>query len=98
MVEGLGELLHDFADPGIGWVLRVGAPVATIPPLAAELGASVAVTDQDLLRLGRLLRAAVTAELRVLLLAVDPDTVDPSPSSPRGVGRPRLPPQALARD
>lgn len=83
MAEGLRELPDAFAARGIGWVLRVGEPIETIPRLAAEIDAAVIVTDQDPLRLGREWRAAVASRSAAPLVAIDTDTIAPPAAFPK---------------
>lgn len=83
LAEGLRELPEAFAARGIGWTLSVGEPREAIPALARALGAAVAVTDQDPLRLGRRWREEVAVRLAVPLVAVDTDTVAPPALFPK---------------
>lgn len=78
MAGGLRELPAAFAARNVGWVLRVGDPVATIPRLARDLAAAVVVTDLDPLRTGREWRNHVAEGLGVPFIQVDTDTVVPT--------------------
>jgi deoxyribodipyrimidine photo-lyase len=77
MAEGLRELPDAFRERGIGWALRVGDPVAEIPRLVGDLGATAVVTDHDPLRIGRRWREAIARDLTVPFLTVASDTIAP---------------------
>lgn len=82
MLRGLKELDATLAQLGIPFFLLKGQAEETVPALAAEVGASLLVTDFSPLRIGRQwregVRAALTAHApRVALHEVDAHNVVP---------------------
>jgi deoxyribodipyrimidine photo-lyase len=77
MLEGLAETARDCRRRGMGFVLRK-ADEADLPQLCAQLGAALAVCDENPCHEPRRWREEYARRLTVPLLAVDADVIVPS--------------------
>lgn len=77
MLRGIAETARELRSSGIGFVMRIGDPVAGVPEMAEELGAAAVVTDQSYIVWGRRVRAEVAARLSTRCEGVDAATIYP---------------------
>ena len=77
MLKGLQEMEKALRAMNIKFVLLEGDPSLTIPGFAKECGASLIVTDQSPLRLGRIWRAAIASSTDCPFHEVDAHNVVP---------------------
>ncbi len=83
LVEGLVDAERDLAARGVPLIVRLGAPGDVVPALAAEVGASLVVGDENPVRVGQKWRAQVAERLSVPFHLVDADVVVPSALFPK---------------
>ena len=83
LTEGLVDATADLAARGVLLVVRLGPPGQVVPALAAEVGASVVIGDENPLRVGQQWREQVGRSLTVPFQIVDADVVVPTSLFPR---------------
>jgi deoxyribodipyrimidine photo-lyase len=83
LVEGLVDAGRDLAARGVPLVVRLGRPGEVVPALAAEVGASLVVGDENPVRVGQQWREQVAGTLKVPFHLVDADVVVPTSLFPK---------------
>ena len=82
-MEGLVDAAADLAARGVPLVVRLGRPDEVVPALAAEVGASLVVGDENPVRIGQQWREQVARRLEVPFHLVDADVVVPTSLFPK---------------
>src|SRR5271157_3520381 len=97
LVEGLVDAERDLMAHGVPLVVRLGRPGEVVPALAAEMGASLVVGDENPVRIGQQWREQVAGKLEVPFHLVDADVVVPTSLFPGRIRRPPAAPQDPSR-
>ncbi len=77
------DVEQDLAVRNVPLLVRLGRPGDVVPALAAEVGASVVIGDENPLRIGQQWRTQVAGKLQVPFHVVDADVVVPTSLFPK---------------